>query len=75
MYFVIALINAVLTYKIKQVQKEVRRKEAKANAVKFYNALFNSLSHELRTPITTIIVKPTTLYPWKKNYRRKINGL
>jgi two-component system, OmpR family, sensor histidine kinase KdpD len=55
MYFVIALINAVLTYKIKQVQKEVRRKEAKANAVNFYNALFNSLSHELRTPITTII--------------------
>ena len=55
MYFVIALINAVLTYKIRQVQKEVRRKEAKANAVKFYNALFNSLSHELRTPITTII--------------------
>ena len=27
MYFVIALINAVLTYKIKQVQKEVRRKK------------------------------------------------
>jgi two-component system sensor histidine kinase KdpD len=55
MYFIVALINAVLTYKIRQVQKEMRRKEAKANAVKFYNALFNSLSHELRTPITTII--------------------
>ena len=61
MYFVIALINAVLTYKIKQVQKEVRRKEAKANAVKFYNALFNSLSHELRTPITTIIAATDNL--------------
>jgi two-component system sensor histidine kinase KdpD len=55
MYFIIALINAVLTYKIRQVQKEVRKKEAKANEVKFYNSLFNSLSHELRTPITTII--------------------
>jgi two-component system, OmpR family, sensor histidine kinase KdpD len=55
MYFMIALINAVATYKIREMQKEIRRKEAKANAVKFYNALFNSLSHELRTPITTII--------------------
>lgn len=55
MYFVIALINGVATYKIREMQKEIRRKEAKANAVKFYNALFNSLSHELRTPITTII--------------------
>jgi two-component system, OmpR family, sensor histidine kinase KdpD len=55
MYFMIALINAVATYKIREMQKEIRRREAKANAVKFYNALFNSLSHELRTPITTII--------------------
>lgn len=55
MYFVIALINGVATYKIREMQKEVRRKEARANAVKFYNTLFNSLSHELRTPITTII--------------------
>jgi two-component system sensor histidine kinase KdpD len=55
MYFVIALINGVATYKIREMQKEIRRKEARANAVKFYNALFNSLSHELRTPITTII--------------------
>ena len=55
MYFAIALINGVATYKIREMQKEIRRKEARANAVKFYNALFNSLSHELRTPITTII--------------------
>lgn len=55
MYFVIALINGVATYKIRAMQKEVRRKEARANAIKFYNVLFNSLSHELRTPITTII--------------------
>jgi len=55
MYFVIALIHAVLTYKIKQVQKEVRIREEKSKAIKFYNTLLNSLSHELRTPITTII--------------------
>ena len=55
MYFIIALVNGVLTYKIRQMQKEVRDKEQKAKEVKFYNTLFNSLSHELRTPITTII--------------------
>jgi len=55
MYFVIALINAVLTFKIRQMEKEVREKSERAREVKFYNTLFNSLSHELRTPITTII--------------------
>jgi len=55
MYFVIAMIHAVLTYKIRQVQKEVQKREEKANAIRFYNTLLNSLSHELRTPITTII--------------------
>ncbi len=55
MYFIIALIHAVLTHKIREAQKEVRKREEKANAIKFYNTLLNSLSHELRTPITTII--------------------
>ena len=55
MYFVIALIHAVLTYKIREAQKEIQKREEKANAIKFYNTLLNSLSHELRTPITTII--------------------
>lgn len=54
-YFVIALMHGVLTYKIRQIEKEARDKEEKANAVKFYNTLLHSLSHELRTPITTII--------------------
>jgi two-component system sensor histidine kinase KdpD len=55
MYFVIALVNAVLTYKIRKMEKEVREKSERAKEVLFYNTLFNSLSHELRTPITTII--------------------
>lgn len=54
-YFVIALVNAVLTYKIRQIEKAARLKEEKANTVKLYNTLFNSLSHELRTPIAAII--------------------
>lgn len=55
MYFVIALVNAVLTYKIRQIEKAGRVKEERANAVKLYDTLLNSLSHELRTPISTII--------------------
>lgn len=55
MYFVIALVNAVLTYKIRQLEKETRKREERANTVKLYNTLLNSLSHELRTPIATII--------------------
>lgn len=55
MYFVIALINGVLTYKMRQVEKSVRLKEERANSVTLYNTILNSLSHELRTPIATII--------------------
>src|SRR6185436_18127165 len=55
MYFVIALISAVLTYKIIQIEKLARLKEERANSVKLYNTILNSLSHELRTPIATII--------------------
>src|SRR5258706_6307093 len=55
MYFVIALISGVLTYKIRQIEKSARLKEERANSVKLYNTILNSLSHELRTPIATII--------------------
>ena len=55
MYFIIAMVHAVLTYKIRQVQKVARKKEQKENTLKLYNTLLNSLSHELRTPIATII--------------------
>lgn len=55
MYFVISLINAVLTNRIRKMEKTVKEKEEKAKSVTFYTTLLNSLSHELRTPITTII--------------------
>ena len=55
MYFVIAMINAVLTNKIRKIEKAVKERDEKEKSVKFYNTLLNSLSHELRTPITTIL--------------------
>jgi two-component system sensor histidine kinase KdpD len=55
MYFVIAMINGVLTYKIRQVEKMTRQKEERANSVKLYNTILSSLSHELRTPIASIL--------------------
>ena len=55
MYFVIALLNGILTSQIRHFEKLSRIKEEKLNALKFYNTLFNSISHELRTPITTIM--------------------
>ncbi len=55
MYFIIVMINAVLTYKIKMAQKEARKKIERENIVKLYNTFLNSLSHELRTPIATIV--------------------
>jgi two-component system sensor histidine kinase KdpD len=55
MYFIIASVNAVLTYKIRQIEKLARQKEEKAKTLRLYNTLLNSLSHEFRTPLATII--------------------
>ncbi|MGZ3863426.1 MAG: sensor histidine kinase [Bacteroidia bacterium] len=61
MYFIIALVNAVLTYKKKQWEKIARNAEEKRAAFKLYDTLLNSLSHELRTPIATIIAATDNL--------------
>lgn len=55
MYFVIALINAVFTNRVKKIEKQVMEKEEKEKMVKLYNTLLNSLSHELKTPISAIL--------------------
>ncbi len=55
MYFLVAFVNAVLTFKIKKIEKKAREKEEKEKTLKLYNTLLNSLSHELRTPISAII--------------------
>lgn len=55
LYFVVALVNAVLTSKIREAEKKARDKEEKGKELKLYNTLLNSLSHELRIPIATIL--------------------
>lgn len=55
MYFVIALINGVFTSRVRQLEKLGYQKEERHNTIKLYKTLFDSLSHELRTPIATIV--------------------
>ncbi len=61
LYFVIALVNAVLSFKIRKAESKARDKEEKEKTIKLYNTLLNTLSHELRTPIATIIGAIDTL--------------
>lgn len=61
MYFVIAMVNAVLTYKIRQIEKRNMEEAEKEHTLKLYNTMLNSLSHELRTPISAIIGATDTL--------------
>lgn len=60
-YFFVALLNAVLTFKIRRAERKARDKEEKEQTIKLYNTLLNSLSHELRTPIATILGTVDTL--------------
>lgn len=61
LYFFIALVNAVLIFKIRKEESKVRDKEEKGKTIKLYNTLLNSISHELRTPISTILGAVDTL--------------
>jgi len=61
MYLLIAMISAVFTNRIRKQEQKLREKEEKELNVKLYNTLLNSLSHELRIPITTIIGAIDTL--------------
>ncbi len=61
LYFVIAFVNAVLTSRIRKAEKQAVEKEEKEKTIRLYNTLLNSLSHELRTPIATILGAVDTL--------------
>jgi two-component system sensor histidine kinase KdpD len=69
MYLIIALVSAVLTYKIREAENKARDKEEKEKTIQLYDTLLNSLSHELRTPIATIIGAIDTL----KEHKNKLS--
>lgn len=66
LYFVVASVHAVLTFKIREEEKKSRMKDEKERTIQLYNILLNSLSHELRTPISTIIGSVDTLQEHKE---------
>jgi two-component system sensor histidine kinase KdpD len=55
LFFMITLVNGVLTHKIRKAEKQLQIKEVRVNTMKLYNALLDSLSHELRTQISAIM--------------------
>lgn len=61
LYFIVALINTTLSYQIRNAEKKARDREEKEKTIRLYNTLLNSLSHELRTPISTVIGGVDTL--------------
>lgn len=61
LYFVVATVNAVLGTRIREAERRARDKEEKDKAIALYNTLLNSLSHELRTPIATLVGATDTM--------------
>ncbi len=60
-YIFIALVNAVLTNRLRKQEKKIRDREEKEKTIRLYSTLFNSLSHELKTPIAAVIGAVDTL--------------
>ncbi|MFN4086745.1 MAG: ATP-binding protein [Spirosomataceae bacterium] len=54
-YYIIAIAGIVITQKIREAEEIYREKLDKEKTINLYNTLLNSLSHELRTPIATIL--------------------
>lgn len=71
MYFIIAFVNGISMYKIRQYEKDALQKEENLKTLKLYSSLYNSLSHELRTPITAILGITETLSDKKSNIKEE----
>lgn len=54
-YYIIAMASIVITQKIREAEDIYREKVDKEKTINLYNTLLNSLSHELRTPIATVL--------------------
>ncbi|MDR0793866.1 MAG: PAS domain-containing sensor histidine kinase [Chitinophagaceae bacterium] len=60
-FFIISVMKAIFTYKIRGVERRMRDREEKERTIRFYNTLFNSLSHELKASPATILAITDTL--------------
>lgn len=61
MYFIVALLNGIINYRLRQMAQLRRETEERERSIQLYNALFNSLSHDLRTPIAAVLGAADTL--------------
>ncbi|MEQ1747194.1 MAG: ATP-binding protein [Saprospiraceae bacterium] len=61
MYFIVAVLNGVINFRVRQLERVQRQKADSDTSLKLYNTLFNSLSHELRTPVAAILGAADTL--------------
>jgi len=55
MFFIVGLLNGIFNYRLRALEQVKRQKEERESTIRLYNALFSSLSHELRTPIAAIV--------------------
>jgi two-component system sensor histidine kinase KdpD len=55
MYFVVVLVSAVLTTRLRRSEAQVLQSEADEETLRLYGTVLNSLSHELRTPLSTLV--------------------
>lgn len=72
LFFIIALINAVLTTNFRRMQRAIQVKQTRASTLQLYNTLLDSLSHELRTPIAAILGSIDTLQQKEVNLSPEI---
>lgn len=65
MYFLIAVFGGIMTSRIRKQERITRERERRAAILdesdKLYKSLFNSISHELRIPVATIMGASDTL--------------
>ncbi|MBL7772200.1 MAG: DUF4118 domain-containing protein [Chitinophagaceae bacterium] len=60
-FLIVAVLHSVLSYKIKIEQKQARMRAEKERELELYSNVFNSLSHELKTPLATILASTDNL--------------